>query len=76
VTHVNSILDPADVVANLTKMEYFTALAMQGLVAHGCSSGYGDPYMSRTVAKMAVMIADAVIDELNKEGREDGTNTI
>jgi len=25
---------------------------------------------------MAVMIADAVIDELNKEGREDGTNTI
>ena len=42
----------------LTKREYFAALAMQGIITKGYTNGY--------IAKEAVEIADALIEELNK----------
>lgn len=56
-------------VTGLTKREYFAALASQGLCAsngtHLGSPDFGDIYMPR-FASRAVMIADALIAELNR----------
>lgn len=45
----------------LTKREYFAAMAMQGIVAD--PNGY---IMAADIAKGAVEIADALIEQLNK----------
>lgn len=45
----------------LTKREYFAALAMQSL----CNNHHG--YYPEVVAERAVLAADALIEELNKE---------
>lgn len=50
-----------DVYLGLTKREYFTALAIQGLCANVESASIAD------IALSAVKIADALIEALNKE---------
>ncbi len=49
----------------LTKREYFTALAMQGILSRG-SIGLSD----ETVAERAVRIADETLDELEKSTKD------
>lgn len=56
-----SIATPTD---GLTKLEYFSALAMQGLIAKG------DIDLICITAKEAVNHAIALIDELNKKQEE------
>ena len=47
--------------SGLTKREYFAGLAMQGILAYG---GYATPH---DMASDAVMYADALLAELEKE---------
>lgn len=52
----------------LTKREYFAAMAMQGLLANYIEHGmYGNSTNYPMVEFQAVMCADALIVELNKE---------
>jgi hypothetical protein len=44
----------------LTKREYFAAMAMQGLLARGAHN------FAENTADMSVLIADALIEALNK----------
>lgn len=48
------------IIPGLTKREHFASLAMQGQVSH---YGAANP---ESVAKLAVKMADALIQELNK----------
>ena len=50
----------------LTKREYFAAMAMQGLVANGCSIDIDKDYPFETRAKTCILIADALIKALNE----------
>lgn len=45
----------------LTKREYFAAMAMQGMMTE-----YG-MYVQRDIAKISVSMADALIEQLNKQ---------
>ena len=45
--------------SGLTKREYFAAMALQGYAGKG--------YKYKDIAKMAVEMADLLIEELNKE---------
>lgn len=49
--------------AGLTKREYFAAMAMQGLISN-CY--YGHPMTNEVHAKEAVLLADKLIEALNK----------
>ena len=52
---------------NLTRREYFAAMAMQGLLANSYKSEYVQPHSESSVAEIAeiaVNAADALIDEL------------
>lgn len=46
----------------LSKREYFASLAMQGF----CNAAYTDSWNENECAKHAVLMADALIAELNK----------
>lgn len=50
--------------SGLTKREYFSALAMQGVLVNSHSL---DIFNLKTVAGISVEIADALIEALNKE---------
>ena len=50
----------------LTKREYFAAMAMQGMVANGCSIDIDKDYPFETRAKTCILIADALIKALNE----------
>ena len=54
--------------AGLTKREYFAALAMQGTISasNNCSPDLMDTKRAQSHAKAAVMLADALIAELDK----------
>lgn len=58
---VESTSDGNNVATGLTKLEYFSAMAMQGILARHSDPGAG------YVAKVAVEMAKALIDELNKQ---------
>lgn len=45
----------------LTKREHFAAMAMQGIISH-CYNAHPDVF----IAERAVLMADALIEELNK----------
>lgn len=47
----------------LTKLEYFSGLAMQGILAHGTRQ------TSRELAVTSVAFAKSLIEELNKENQ-------
>lgn len=55
------------VVANLSKREYFAAIAMQGVCANSIP---GEHHMSKNVARDSVAYAEALIAELEKGGGE------
>lgn len=59
--HQNCIANGVRTASGLTKREYFTALAMQGLCANVESESIAD------IASSSVKIADALIKALNKE---------
>jgi len=50
----------------LTKREYFSAMAMQGYLANSGEGCWAEP-----IPKMAVDMADLMIDELNKRNSAD-----
>ncbi len=55
----------------LTKREYFASMAMQGMLAHPGTIADMPQKHPDTVAKAAVIYADALIEELNKEEKQD-----
>jgi hypothetical protein len=50
----------------LTKREYFAALAMQGMLAAGVSIDIHKDYPFQVRAQTCIVIADALIEQLNK----------
>ena len=64
-TYRSDPVSPRGTVIGLTKREYFTAMAMQGLLS---GADYNPALMDLT--KQSVEIADALIDELNKQEDE------
>lgn len=50
----------------LTKREYFAAMAMQGILAAGVSIDIEKEYPFQIRAQTCIVIADALIAELNK----------
>lgn len=53
--------------AGITNRELFAAMAMQGMLTNGCMTECGQRgYAPDTIAKYAVMQADALIEELKK----------
>jgi hypothetical protein len=56
-------LSPVNPQPNLTKREYFAAMAMQGV----CASPHSWDCVPETIAKYAVTQADALIAELEKK---------
>lgn len=58
-TNPNDLIVPCD--GSLTKREYFAAMAMQGLVANSKIA------KTQNISATAVILADALIEELNKE---------
>lgn len=54
-----------DKLVGLTKREYFAAMAMQGIVSLGGMYSNGDCHAEK-MANEAVVMADALIAELNK----------
>ena len=50
----------------LTKREYFAAMAMKGILDAGFEHDYCRSH-SKDFAKSSVIMADAIIEELNKE---------
>ena len=57
----------------LTKLEYFSAMAMQGLRASSLKTSYRgttELWSSASIAKQAVSDAKALINELNKQQNE------
>lgn len=77
-THPIHPFDPShDAYRGLSKREYFAALAMQGLIAQANNNSFNDRYTVNdgwihpdTIATCAVEIADALIEQLNKEENE------
>ena len=60
--------DPNDIVGNLTKLEFFTATAMQGII-----TGRGDGRLDiPAVGVQAVLLAKAAIDALNAQEADNG----
>lgn len=49
----------------LTKLEYFSAIALQGMI--GKKYGHVDGYDAQECAELAVIYAKALIEELNKQ---------
>ena len=60
VSYTYPVVDLSD---ELTKREYFAAMAMQGILSSQTEDWYADP---SGTAKMAVQLADALIEKLNK----------
>jgi hypothetical protein len=52
--------------AGLTKREYFASLAMQGMLAAGVSIDIYKDYPFQVRAQTCIVIADALIEQLNK----------
>ena len=52
--------------AGLTKREYFAAMAMQGFCSHHGGSWYKERNIPDWAADYSVMMADALIKELEK----------
>jgi len=50
----------------LTKREYFAAMALQGILADGCSIDIDKEYPFETRAKTCILISDALIKALNE----------
>jgi hypothetical protein len=53
--------------AGLTKLEYFTAMAMQGLIASNAPVGQSTDLVFVTTAKAALEFAKATLDALPKK---------
>ncbi len=53
--------------SGLTKREYFAGLAMQGMIASGCTIDVDKEYPFKTRAATAVVMADALLKELENE---------
>jgi hypothetical protein len=78
-TSIENILDEDAGVIGLTKREYFAAMAMQGIIS-GLPNDkimlmkqleyyikqYGNEPMANSIAKESIIMADALINELNK----------
>ncbi len=62
-------LNNYEIAFGLTKREYFAALVMQGLAVQAIAGGHNtnDTSESKSKSAMAVRLADALIEELNKE---------
>jgi hypothetical protein len=60
-------LDKDDFYPGLTKREYFAGLAMQGLLACTQTIDGEQVIVSQHISECSVMMADALIEALNKE---------
>lgn len=62
--HPNQPAFPTHLENGLTKREYFAALVMQGICA--AEADNEEPMIYKRVAAASVLMADALISELNK----------
>lgn len=61
-----AVFDGDNMQTGLTKREYFSAMAMIGLLAHNCDHFNKEDLFKEGVAKRSVEQADALIEQLNK----------